>query len=682
MGDKILKNKKCDIIVPIYNSPEWVKLCIYSLIKNTPKEYINKIILMNDNSDSLTCNCIKNLEKKYKREYNIVVSKNEENLGFIKNVNKGLDLSEAEYILLLNTDCLVSKNTIPKLIGHMEKNNKIGLICPISSNAANLSLDIWKNYSFMQMNDILEENFKGMDFDACTVVGNCLMITRKCFEKVGYLDEAYGMGYGDETDYQFKAHAKGFEAKVAIDTYVFHKSEVSFGTSPEKQARLEHNRKIFFERWGKEYNKKMAIYLNNDPIKYIKDNLKINKKPSPDVLFFLPDIHQKAGGVHIVVDIVNYLNINGVFANILTERVHNDYEEIMLFSPSYMKEINTINPKCIVGTIYPTMFFCETIAKHFGIPCVNFMQGYEPCFENGRVFEWAELACKSSQNILAISNFLKNKCKNNFGKEATVITNGINTDLLYNNNYDKNNKARTITIFLRGNYAKGDFILIEILKQMTIVCNDIEVNVIYNDEIMKPINNNKSVKVNYIRGPISRKKVNQVLFDTDILVDASLMEGFGLTALEAMAAGCVPILSQSFGVEEYAKNEENSFVINEVNDSDKYVEKIKFLLDNPNEYVRLKRNAINTSRKFDIDSTIDKYMEYFSNVKTKEYNLTKIEEEEIKKWIVLEKEIFDKKNTTIYKTTFKHKLWINFLKIFPKKFKSRVKMKIRDIVNR
>ena len=40
----------------------------------------------------------------------------------------------------------------------------------------------------------------------------------------------------------------------------------------------------------------------------IKENLKIDKKPEPEVLFFLPDIHQNAGGVHIVVDIVNYLN--------------------------------------------------------------------------------------------------------------------------------------------------------------------------------------------------------------------------------------------------------------------------------------------------------------------------------------------------------------------------------------
>ena len=50
--------KKCDIIIPIYNSPEWVKMCVYALYKNTPKEYIGKVILMNDNSDELTCNCI------------------------------------------------------------------------------------------------------------------------------------------------------------------------------------------------------------------------------------------------------------------------------------------------------------------------------------------------------------------------------------------------------------------------------------------------------------------------------------------------------------------------------------------------------------------------------------------------------------------------------------------------
>lgn len=287
-----MKNKKCDVIIPIYNSPQWVKMCVYALFKNTPIENLGKVILMNDNSDEITCSCIENLKRKYGEK--IGVYKNESNLGFIKNVNKGLEKTTEEYVLLLNTDCIISKNTIPKLISHVENNKKIGLICPISSNAANISLDMFEGYSYMQMDELLYSNFKGINFDACTVVGNCLLITRECIQKVGYLDEIYGMGYGDETDYQFKAHEKGFEAKVAIDTYVFHKSEVSFGTSKEKLKRLENNRKIFFDRWGKQYNEKMKKYKKNDPIEYIKNNLKIEDNTN-QVLFFLPDIHNNAG---------------------------------------------------------------------------------------------------------------------------------------------------------------------------------------------------------------------------------------------------------------------------------------------------------------------------------------------------------------------------------------------------
>ena len=659
---------KCDIIIPIYNSPEWVKMCVYALYKNTPDEYIGKVILMNDNSDELTCNCIRNLEKKYPK---IEVYKNENNLGFIKNVNRGMDKTTAEYILLLNTDCLVSKNTIPKLIDHMEKNKKIGLICPISSNAANLSYDIPEHYSYMQVNDLFYENFKGMNFDACTVVGNCLMISRECMQKTGYLDEIYGMGYGDETDYQFKAHEQGFEAKVAIDTYVYHKSEVSFGTSPEKQKRLDHNRAIFFERWGEQYNKKMQEYVKNDPIEYIKNNLKIDKKPEPNILFFLPDIHQKAGGVHVIVDIVNYLNINGYFANILTERIH-EYKEIMIFSPSFMKDIKEVNPKCIAGTIYPTIFFCETIAKHYNIPCVNFMQGYEPCFDNGEIYSWAELACKNSQNILAISEFLQKKCKENFGKEAKVIPNSINTDLLYNSDKQIKDKKQ-VTFVFRDNFAKGDFILSEILKLLTLKNYNFEINVIYMREIMFPINNNENLKINFYKGPLNRKEVSNILFKTDIFVDASLMEGFGLMALEAMAAGAVPVMSQSFGVDEYAEDSKNCFIIKEVNNAEKYVEKIEELLKDKEKLKEMSKNAQDKALEFDIDKNVKKYIEYFKNVKIQEISLTEKEKEESKRWVVKEEDIYRDEDANKVKISKKRKLYQNVLKVFPKGLKTRVK---------
>lgn len=666
--------KKCDIIIPIYNSPEWVKMCVYAVYKNTPEEYIGKVILMNDNSDALTCNCIENLSKKYDK---IEVYKNENNLGFIKNVNKGMDKTTADYVLLLNTDCLLSKNTIPKLIEHMEKNKKIGLICPISSNAANLSYDIPEHYSYMQVDELFYQNFKGMNFDACTVVGNCLMISRECMEKTGYLDEAYGMGYGDETDYQFKAHSKGFEAKVAIDTYVYHKSEVSFGTSPEKQKKLEHNRKIFFDRWGEEYNKKMEEYVKNDPIEYIKNNLKIDKKPSPEVVFFLPDIHQNAGGVHMVVDIVNYLNINGCFANIITERIH-EYKEIMIFTPSFMKNIKEISPKCVVGTIYPTIFFSEAIAKHYDIPSVNFMQGYEPCFDNGEIYSWAELACKNSQNILAISEFLKKKCKDNFEKDAVVIPNNINIDLLYNAKKSNNDKKQ-ITMVFRDSYPKGDAILAEILKKLTLKNYNIEINIIHMKDIMFPINNS-DIKINFYKGPLNRKEISNILMRTDIFIDASLMEGFGLTALEAMAAGAVPVISESFGVNEYAINNENSFIIKEVNDVDKYIEKIEELLKDNDLLKQMSIKAQERALDFDIDKNINKYIEYFRNVKKKNIILSEKEREASKRWIVSDEQLFQREKVSTNGISKKRRIYQGILKLFPKGLKRKTKNFLKKLI--
>ena len=199
--------KKCDILIPIYNAPEWVNLCVYSLITNTQKEYINKIYLLDDNSNEYTKNLLINLKDKYHDVIEIVTNKT--NLGFVKNCNNGMKLSmndkNSQCVLLLNTDCLVSKNTVNKLMNHINCNDKIGLICPISSNAANLSFDIFEGFNFNQMNDLFEKKFMGITFDACTVVGNCLMITKKCIDTVGFLDEAYGMGYGEETDYHFRS---------------------------------------------------------------------------------------------------------------------------------------------------------------------------------------------------------------------------------------------------------------------------------------------------------------------------------------------------------------------------------------------------------------------------------------------------------------------------------------------
>lgn len=610
-----INEDKCDIVIPVYNAPEWVKFCVYSIFINTPDKYLGKIFLMNDNSNSNTLDCLTNLKNKYPDKIELVT--NSKNLGFIKNSNKGLELSKSKYVLLLNTDCIINKNTIPKLISHVQKNSKIGLICPISSNAANLTLEMFNGFSYSQMDSLLEKKFKGMNFDACTVVGNCLMITRKCLDSVGLLDEAYGMGYGEETDYQFKAMEKGFEAKVAIDTYVYHKKEASFGNSKEKMEKVAKNRELFFSRWGDEYEESAKKYALNEPIEYIKNNISDeDKKISADTLFFLPEIAQNVGGSHMVVDIVNNLVINGTSANILYSSL-GEYKEIMLFQPISYKYFKEISTKQIVTTLWITNYTARKFSIEKNIPLINFVQGYENYFENGLRYNSVALTHKIADYSLTISNYLYDKLKENFGKDSKVIKNSINYDLLYHENNRKG--IKTITVVLRDYVMKGDYILLDIIKKLDPLFKNLNINVVYiNKKTQVPeLIKNNLVK---IKGPVSRLEMADILKNTDIYIDASVNEGFGLLPLEALTCGAVPIVSDSFGNREYMKDGVNGYVIKEVNDVDKYIEKVVSLIKDEVVFEKMKTEGRKTCKNFDSDLRVKEYIKYFSEVKSRQKN--------------------------------------------------------------
>ena len=617
---------KCDIIIPVYKAPEWVKLCVYALFTNTDPNYINKVYLINDCDDSFTSNCLHNLKTKYGDK--IILKQNDKNLGFIKTVNRGLELSTSKYVLLLNSDCLLAKNTIPKLINHLEHNPKIGLICPLASNAANITIPIPEGWNYTQIDSLLEKHFAGQNFDACTVVGNCLMITRKCIDKVGYLDEAYGTGYGEETDYQFKAMEKGFEAKIAIDTFVFHKSEASFGTSKEKQARLQKNRDLFFSRWGKQYNQELKKYNQNDPVKYILSHLpKDAWKPHLKTLFYIDGIVQNAGGVHTVVDIVNYLTINGQSINILFN-LHYPYQEIMLFTPIPANKISDTKTEQIVSTVWKTAFAARTIADNSNAKLLSFVQGYESYFENGTKYGAVELSYKLTDSILTISEYLHKELENVFGQPSTVIQNGINYDLIHTNNKTTTD-TKTLTIIMRNNVMKGDWILIDIIKKLSNTDLPLRINLVTIDKKISLPHIEDNIKLNILSGPQSRATIYQLLQQSDLYIDASLSEGFGLTALESMAANCIPIISDSLGIREYVKHNKNGIIIEEVNNANSYVAQIKKLIEDNELMDKIKSNGSKTAQNFDLDNTIPKYIAYFNSPAINNHNtqFTKVEQQ-------------------------------------------------------
>ena len=69
--------------------------------------------------------------------------------------------------------------------------------------------------------------------------GFCTLIARQVFQSVGLYDEdAFPMGYGEETDLCLRARRAGFRLTLADDCFVYHHKSVSFGNA----ARLRLSR--------------------------------------------------------------------------------------------------------------------------------------------------------------------------------------------------------------------------------------------------------------------------------------------------------------------------------------------------------------------------------------------------------------------------------------------------------
>lgn len=631
---------KCDIIIPVYNAPEYVNFCMYALFNNTDMKNVGKVFLLDDCSNSITYSLLENLKERYGKQIEIV--HNKKNLGFIKNVNQGFKLCKEKYVLLLNTDCFVAKHTVEKLINHMESNEQIGLICPICSNAANLTLEMYPGYSYMMMDELLEKHFKGKNFDACTVVGNCLMISHKCIDDVGGFDEIYGMGYGDETDYQFKAMEKGFLAKVAIDTYVFHKAEVSFNTTNKKRSeRLEENRKIFFSRWETQYNELLEKYMKNDPIKYIKDNLTDKDiLPKFDYVFLLPQMGKGAGGIIVVSELVNYLNVLGLKVGMLN-LYSGAYNGIMTFAPITPKEVASLKSKCLIATIFDSVFLAKKIASRINAKLLYFSQGYEFLFDYGTRYGEVESSFKIVDYVITISHYLQESYKKLFNFDSLLALNGIDYDLIHFNDEDKVlNEKKKIVMNLRSEALKGGFILNDIIKKITLDCQNVEIHIINNSlKYDFGVNNNPTVDLVVHNGPVDRINIYELLRNADILIDSSLSEGFGLLPLEAMAAGVVPIISNNLGSSEYAVDGKNAFIIKEVNDSSKYIEKLLLLLNDSKLLSQMRKNAIKTASNFDFNDSIKNYYQILKDILEEKispihYELTKKDLEELSNHLI------------------------------------------------
>jgi len=616
----MLQKKIFDIIICVHNSPKFLRWCLHSVFQNSDEILFN-VIIVDDFSDEVTKSLIQEFEKAHP---NILVITNKTNLGYVKSANEGIRNSVSENIVMLNSDAIVTKGWLEKFQTALQNDPKIGLISPLSNNAANLSIRMHPGFSFVEMNECIEKNSKKIYPDAMTVVGHCLVITRKVIDKIGLFDEVYSPAYTEETDYHFKAINNGFRAIIADDTFVYHKGEASF----ENRSKLfEEHLKIFLSRYGTQFKKLHADYEKRNELGYLRNQKtlllnfeKISYKPEYDVVFLLPSLAPGIGGIITVIEIVNRLILSGIRANIayfgkkliddgfLFEPIqYEDSEELIQYPP---------RTKIIVATEYGTAEPVAKIAELYKMISAYFIQDYEGWFNSSRLLNKVKETYRLIDNKIVVSHWLQGLLKEQDNYESAVINVGVSHEELYKQEkippeiaeLKKNCKIIVMSLLNMPN-RRGSVYFIQAAREILDETDDIGFVVTHRNSTEELIDfeNPRFINLNMVPW----KKMPEYLSSCDIIVDSSIYHGFGLPGLEGMSCGMAAILTD---VDlDYSEDGVNC-ILTKPKDIVQIKNAIKKLRDDPELLSKMKRNARQTAKRFSWEKLIENYVTYFNKL--------------------------------------------------------------------
>ena len=105
--------------------------------------------------------------------------------------------------------------------------------------------------------------------------------------------------------------------------------------------------------------------------------------------------------------------------------------------------------------------------------------------------------------------------------------------------------------------------------------------------------------------------------NANILLVTSLLEGFPLVVMEAMAYGVVPICTDVGGMKDHVRNDQNGFLVESGDEEgivDDFVEKIELLVKQPDKLKSMSEAAYSYAKEhFSMDRFKKEYFELFES---------------------------------------------------------------------
>ena len=240
------------VVVVTHQQLECTRLCLESVLDEDRAGVVELIVVDNGSTD-VTATYLKKLSDIDAR---VRVLFNPDNRGFAAAVNQGLECATADFFVILNNDTVVAEGWLDILLGHLA-DPEIGAVGPVTGRSGTES-EVASNYrtlgEFRQFAAERASTNSGGTLDVPMLPMFCMALRRGTHNRVGPLDEQYGIGLFEDDDYSERLRRHDYRLVCAQDVYIHHFGEASIGAlvpTGEYGELFKVNRAKFEEKWGK-----------------------------------------------------------------------------------------------------------------------------------------------------------------------------------------------------------------------------------------------------------------------------------------------------------------------------------------------------------------------------------------------------------------------------------------------
>ncbi len=591
-----------DIIVCVHNALDDVKRCLDSVRQHTHAPY--RLLLVDDGSDAPTRDYL----AAYAPQHGALLVRNETATGYTLAANQGMRLSTAAYVVLLNSDTIVSEDWLDRMVVCADSDPGIGIVGPLSNTAS------WQSIPEIARHGDWSDNPLPADMDIADMArwvaqtshqsyprlnflnGFCLLIKRSLIDRIGLFDEeVFGRGFGEENDFSLRTGKAGFSLAVADDVYVYHAQSKSY--SNERRRLLsqaadvalakKHGQPLIdagvqvcrFDRTMEGIRSHAAQLFERDALTRQGRRRWAGRR----VIIVLP-VRDAGGGTNVILCEARAMQRMGVEVHLLNFEANRAVFEAghpkLPFPVQYAADERAVAGQCggfdaVIATLNVSVYWIEPLRQTVPAPVLGYyVQDFEPSFYRIDSADH-DLALRSYTAIPELVCITKTRwngemVRQRTGRQCRVIGPSFDVDMFVPRPRRRAawpTAPLRITAMIRPSTPRRSPLLtMQVLGRIAAEFGSQVEILLFGVDPSSPEFKALPCSFEWANlGVLAPAQMAVLLNDIDIFADFSQYQAMGLTALEAMGCGVAVVVPETGGADSFAVHERNALFVDTTN---------------------------------------------------------------------------------------------------------------------